>query len=134
MVIEHDCASVVNRYGLAVCRWDLDTFVALSTDDAVWQRPAVAPMAGHAQIRAFMDSQPPPAERVMRHVQGGIVVDVIDEDHARVSSQTTVYSAPPGPLPVPIALPDMVVEYEDKMVRTPEGWRIRRRDTTVVFV
>jgi hypothetical protein len=27
----------------------------------------------------------------------------------------------------------MVVEYEDEMIRTPNGWRIQRRDTTVVF-
>ena len=118
---------------MAVCRWDLDTFVALFTPDAVWQRPGVPPLRGHAEIRAFMESQPAPAERVMRHVQGGVVVDVIDAGHARVHSQTTVYSAPPGPLPAPSAVPAMVVEYDDEMVRAGDDWLIDRRDTVVVF-
>jgi len=133
VVIEHDCASVANRYGLAVCRWDLDAFVALFTEEAVWQRPGVPPMRGHPDIRAFMENQPSSHERVMRHVQGGIVVDFVDQDRAHVNSQTTVYSASPGPLPAPSAIPAMVVEYEDEMIRTPNGWRIQRRDTTVVF-
>jgi hypothetical protein len=131
--IEHECASVVNRYGLAVCRWDLDGFVSLFTPDAIWQRPGVAPLVGHTAIRSFMDSQPGPDDRVMRHVQGGVVVDVVDDHCARVYSQTSVYSAPKAPLPVASSVPAMVVEYEDRMVCAAERWLIARRDTTVVF-
>ena len=133
LTAQQDCADVVMRYALAVNRWDIETFTALFTPDATWQRPGNPPLVGHDAIRAFMASQPRPAERVLRHVNGGVLVDVVDPDTAAVWSHTTVYEGPPGELPVVVEGPDMVVEYVDRMVRGDDGWRIARRDTTVVF-
>ena len=48
--------------------------------DAVWQRPESAAMQGHAEIRAYMESQP--RDRVLRHVNGASWAEVIDSDHA----------------------------------------------------
>jgi len=132
LAIRSACTDLITRYAMAVNAWDLDAFVALFTEDAVWQRPGVAPYHGHAEIRAFMESQP--TDRVLRHVNGGVLVEVVDADHATAWSQTTVYEAhPAGPLPAAMTGPDMVVEYRDQLVRTPQGWRFARRDTTVVF-
>lgn len=64
------------------------TLVVLFAPDAVWLRPATDPMIGHAAIRAFMEAQP--TDKVMRHVNGGILGEAIDGDHARAWSQTTV--------------------------------------------
>jgi uncharacterized protein (TIGR02246 family) len=129
---ERACADVVTRYAMAVNGWDLDAFVALFTDDAVWQRPAFPEMKGHAAIRAFMASQP--TERVLRHVNGGILANLIDEATASVWSQTTVYESPGSQaLPAPLSGPDMIVEYRDHMVKAGDHWLIARRDTTVVF-
>lgn len=130
---ERACERLVMRYALAVNSWDIEAFVGLFTPDAIWQRPANPPLVGHAAIQAFMEGQP--AGRTLRHVNGLCLVTVADSgDRATASSQTTVYdTAARAGLPVPLAGPDMVVEYEDVIVRTAAGWRFARRDTTVVF-
>ena len=127
------CADLVARYASAVNRWDLDAFVALFTSDAVWQRPKCAPMTGHAEIHAFMSSLP--TDRVLRHVNGAVLVDVQDESHASGWSQTTVYDVK-GTRTVPAVgtVPDMVVEYVDNYRKVDGQWLFARRDTTVVFV
>ena len=133
LVAQQACTDVVTRYAVAVNAWDLDAFVSLFTPDAVWQRPRFPELRGHAAIRAFMDSLPTPAERVLRHVNGGVLVELIDDTTATVWSQTTVYeSGPVAELPAPLKA-DLVVEYRDRMVKIEGAWLISRRDTTQVF-
>jgi uncharacterized protein (TIGR02246 family) len=123
---------VVTRYARAVNQWDLDAFVALFTEDAVWQRPGTDELRGHRAIRAFMESQP--TERVLRHVNGGCLVEPVDQTRARAWSQTTVYEVlGTTGVPAPLAGPQLVVEYDDQLVVVSGRWRIARRDTTVVF-
>ena len=132
MLIERACERVVALYAEAVNRKDIDAFVNLFTTDAVWQRPAVPAMNGHGEIRAFMESQP--KGRVLRHVNGHAIITVKGPDSASGISTTTVYDwIADHPLPAPLSKPDMVVEYFDQYVKTPEGWRIARRDTFQVF-
>ena len=129
---ERACAEVIVRYAIAVNEWDLDAFVGLFAEDGVWERPSSPPMCGRAAIRAFMVSQP--TERVLRHVNGGLLVEVLDERTATAWSQTTVYESPPAEsLPAPLSGPDMVVEYRDRLSKVDDRWLIARRDTTVVF-
>lgn len=131
---ERACERLVALYACAVNDWNLDAFVALFTPDAVWQRPGVPALHGHAEIRAFMESQPS-ANRVLRHVNGLCLVTVAEDGQsARSISQTTVYDVMwSGNLPAPLPGPDMVVEYRDHMVKHDGAWRIARRDTTQVF-
>lgn len=135
LLVKQACLEVVTSYARAVNDWDIDAFVDHFTPDGVWRRPGDHVMAGHDQIRAFMDSQPVPGpDRTVRHVNGGVDVDVIDGDHAAVWSQTTVYDgAGTDVLPAPMDGPTLIVEYRDQMVRTDDGWRLRERNTTVVF-
>jgi ketosteroid isomerase-like protein len=132
MLIEHACARLVAQYADAVNRIDLDTFTALFTPDAVWQRPGQKPLVGQAAIRAFMQARPSP--RVLRHVSSPALIEAIDADHARGASQTVCYEKlTDAPYPIPGSIPSMVVDYRDEYVRTAGGWRIARRDTSVVF-
>ena len=133
LLAERACERLVMRYALAVNDWDLDAFTALFAQDAVWRRPEVAPLTGHAQIRAFMESQP--SDRTLRHVNGLCLVEVADDGaSARAVSQTTVYAtSPAGPPPAKLSGPDMVVEYRDRIIRQGDVWLFVRRDTTVVF-
>ena len=129
---ERACERLVTRYALAVNDWDIDAFVSLFAPDAVWQRPGVQPLNGHGEIRGFMKSQP--TKRILRHVNGLCLVDVIDADNARCISQTTVYDTHgPATIPAPQGAPDMVVEYRDKLVRRDGEWYFAERNTTVVF-
>jgi len=126
------CADLVTRYCRAVNAWNLDDFTALFAEDGVWLRPGEIPMNSRAEIRAFMETQP--VERVLRHVNGAVHVEVVDADHARAWSQTTVYeTSGTTRIPAPLAGPAMVVEYSDEHVRRNGVWMIARRDTTVVF-
>ncbi|MBA3055301.1 MAG: nuclear transport factor 2 family protein [Sphingomonadales bacterium] len=130
---ERACERLVALYALAVNDWDIDAFVSLFVPDAVWQRPKVPAMNGHADIRAFMEGQS--RERTLRHVNGLCVVTVAEDGQSATSiSQTTVYDTPVrGEFPVKLIEPDMVVEYRDIIVRRGGEWRFARRDPPVVF-
>ena len=132
---ERACERLMARYALAVNEWDIDTFVSLFTPDAVWQRPHVPALNGHAEIRAFMEQQPSKEGRTLRHVNGLCLVTVADDGLSATSySQTTVYDTPQtGTLPVPLNGVDMVVEYRDRLVKVGDEWLFARRDTTQVF-
>lgn len=130
--IEMLCMRTVNRYAVAVGERDHGTFASLFTEDGVWQRPGQEPMHGRAQIRAFMDRVP--ATTLIRHVNGSIHVDVIDDDHARGISYTTVYNwEEHGGGIAPMTGPDYVVEYRDRFRRVGDAFLIERRDTSIVF-
>ena len=131
---ERACERLIAEYALAVNDWDIDRFVSHFTPDAVWQRPHVPALNGHAEIRAFMETLDVPS-RTLRHVNGLCVVTVAnDGQSATAISQTTVYDTPQrGKLPVPVVGVDMVVEYRDRLVKVDGHWRFARRDTTQVF-
>jgi limonene-1,2-epoxide hydrolase len=132
LIIKQTCIEVVTRYAEAVNDWDIDAFVGLFGEDAIWQRPGQPPLRGHSEIRGFMEAQP--VDRVLRHVNGGVRVEVLGAERTRVWSQTTVYDTlGTTQIPAPLAGPDMIVEYRDEHVLFNGDWRIARRDTTVVF-
>lgn len=130
--IEALCTRTVNRYAIAVGERDYDTFAKLFTEDGVWQRPGSAAMHGREQIRAFMEGLP--ASTLVRHVNGTIRVDVIDETAARGISYTTVYNCEHYTSGIaPMRGPDYVVEYRDRFTRVSDEWLIAVRDTTIVL-
>jgi len=127
------CTELVTRYCLAVNRWDLDAYLSVWTDDGVWQRPVGASMQGRAEIRTFMESMP--RNRVLRHINGCNLVEVVDEDHATGWSQTVVYeTVGTTETPAQLQLPTMVVEYVDHFERRGRDWLIARRDTSWIFL
>ena len=100
---------------------------------AVWQRPNVPALDGRGEIRAFM-AERNNLERVQRHVNGAVQVIVHDENNASIRSQCTVFSHNRATeLPAPLTGTKMVVEYQDRAVRTDTGFKFKRRDTLVVF-
>jgi len=127
------CRDLSDRYALAVNTNDVDAFVALFAEDAVWERPGMA-MHGPAEIRAFIAGQFGQARHV-RHLNGHCVVDVIDADTGQVRSATTVYEMrDTGEAVVSLPPPALIAEYETTMVRVGEAWRIRRHKASVRFI
>ena len=132
LLIEQECRDLTARYADACNRWNLDDFIAVFTEDAVWQRPEKPPMNGHGEIRAFMETVP--TDRVMRHINGHALITADSESTAHGISTTTVYTTRgTRDIPAPIEGVEMIVEYRDQFEKTPAGWLIARRDTTVVF-
>ena len=135
LIAKQACAELITRYAIAVNDWNLDAFVDLFHEDAEWHRPGDHIMRGREEMRAYLLSQPqPPAERTLRHVNGGILIEVTDDNNATAWSQTTVYdTGPSATLPAAMVGPDMVVEYCDRLVRRDGRWRLMLRSTTQVF-
>jgi uncharacterized protein (TIGR02246 family) len=132
LLVKQACVELVTRYSQAVNSWDIDAFVALFAEGAVWQRPGQPPLQSRGEIRSFMETQP--VDRVLRHVNGGVRVEVLDPQHTQVWSQTTVYDTPgTTEIPAPLLGPDMIVEYLDDQILCDGEWLIARRNTTVVF-
>ena len=123
------------RYLKHVDRREFDEAVALFTPDADWQSHGVRLRGREAlldALHAALDTG------TIRHVMSNAVVTVSDADHAVLHDYHTLYytdaaefETAPGPLPFegPHRLTDSRVE----LVRTPEGWRIARNDSLIVF-
>lgn len=127
------CIDLVNRYAQAVNDHDVETFVGLFAADGEWARPGMV-MRGQGEIRAFIALRFTPAYPV-RHVNGGVVVDRVGPDEARVRSITCVFDA--ARMVDGKALmtsPAYLAEYDDRIRRIDGAWRIQRRDTTVTFI
>lgn len=67
-----------------------------------------------------------------RHLVANLVVTPLSASEASCRAYATVYRVrgsgpqPPTP-PVTCAGPESIVEYEDRLAHTDEGWRIERR-------
>ncbi len=116
---------------------DLDEYLTLFADDAVWampDNPAVGMVAnekrGHVEIRAGAEErrasglQGPGTDS--RHVLTTISVDVESDDHATVRSYFMFY----GSTSTQPVLRTMG-QYDDVLVRGANGWQLQHRVITV---
>jgi hypothetical protein len=90
---------------------------------------------GEAELLEAYADQP---ALLVRHLNGGTVITVLDEDHATGVTYYLAYRHDGGgeavELPVPLGQPFSVGEWHDRFVRTPAGWRLASRETRRVFV
>ncbi|WP_038207181.1 nuclear transport factor 2 family protein [Xenophilus azovorans] len=130
--IQTACAMLVAHYGHLADQREHRAFAELFAPDGEWIRPGMH-MRGRDEIFSFMDARP--AQAFTRHVVGSIYIEPIDADHAHGLSYTTVYRERnfQGKLPVPLAQPEMVVDYRDEYLRLQGRWYIRKRHATVIF-
>lgn len=131
-VLKAQCVEFLETVRRAADDGDAARFGACFLADGVWQRPGVEPLVGSEAITAFLSRRPP--DRTTRHVTGGVIVESVSPGHAVVCSQVVLYGGRlTDALPIPISGPEKVFEYRDRLQRTPDGWRIAERVTTVVF-
>lgn len=86
-------------------------------------------LEGRAAIREAGAARPP--AMLTRHITTDVLVDVLDEGHARATSYVTAYVLPAGGSD--LGLPAVVGEYEDEFERTDEGWKFASRAFTPVL-
>lgn len=131
--IERACERLSIAYARHVDLDEHEAFVELFADDAVLVLGRS--FDGKAAIRRSMGRRR--ADLRSRHVLTNVLVDVVDEDHARGITYLTLYrhigpeSSQPGP--IAHARPAAVGEYLDEFVRTPAGWRFARREISLAF-
>lgn len=125
--IEADVARLVHEYVWANDARDWQKCASLYTEDAVFRRPSGGdPVVGRAAILTSFTARPP---RAQRHVMANTLVEVVSETEARVKSVIVLYMGDmvEEGLPAQDARSPLIGTFEDRVVRTPEGWRFAER-------
>ena len=127
--IEQDCERLIKQYVNLNDAQDWPAVTALYTEDARFARPSKPGefVEGREAILASFLARP---ARAQRHVIANTVVEVEDADHARAFSVIVLYmgdAADDGGLPVQDSKSPLVGTFNDRLVRTPEGWRFAER-------
>jgi ketosteroid isomerase-like protein len=134
LLIERACGRLVTQYCHFVDHGEAARVGELFTEDGVWASPETTMTGREAIVRGFQRRQDNTA-RISRHVCENLLVEVIDADTATGVVYLTLYrhDGEPGAPTAPAQAPAIVGEYRDRFVRTPEGWRIQRRDVVASF-
>ncbi|PCD03239.1 hypothetical protein COC42_02140 [Sphingomonas spermidinifaciens] len=121
--IEWDCTRLVSLYATLNDEGRWAEVAALYAEDGVMTRPTApdVPIEGRAAVLASFEGRPP---RVTRHICSNIVIDVEDADHASGASVMLLFTAFGPPL---------VGNFDDRFVRTGEGWRFAERRGSLTF-
>ena len=133
--IESECQRLVHRYYHHVDHYEYEQAVALFTPDVDWIALGVK-LDGRDEILQGLYGGL--GAGTIRHVLSNIVVDVIDENHAKGRVYGTLYSSPDIRSDQHDGLiafegPTQIVDGRDEYTRTDEGWRISKRRGNAVF-
>lgn len=129
MAVEDEIRRTLNAYCRLLDERDLDELMRrVYLPDAVDDRRRGTPLKGHPEIRAYFARA---FEHVAStaHLLSNVDIEVsADGNTATAYSRVTAYHWLFGGEPVREA--DFVVlgTYDDELVRTDDGWRIRRRE------
>lgn len=133
LAIERECEKLMVAYARGVDFRDYDNVASLFSDDGVLD--VGNRLEGRAAIQAALSRRP--YELRSRHVLTNLFVDVVDRDTARGICYLTLYRhLGPESLergPVELERPAAVGHYEDRFVRTADGFRIARRTLHLAF-
>lgn len=131
--IREACTELSIAYARAADFRDYEAFVDLFAEDGVLDTGRA--LTGKSEIRKAMSRRPD--ELKSRHVLTNIFIDVISPDAARGISYLTLYRhIGPESLegqPIEFDGPAAVGHYEDRFVRTAEGFRFARRKLHLTF-
>lgn len=122
--IEWECTRLINLYANLndQARWE--EAAALYSEDGLMTRPTApdAPIVGREALLASFLARPP---RTSQHVCANIVIDVESETEARGYSAILLFASKDGP--------PLVGTYNDRFVKTGEGWRFSERRGGLTF-
>src|SRR4030095_11954268 len=133
MAIERECEQLMIAYARGVDFRDYDNVASLFTENGILD------VGNPLQGRAAIAEAPPrrPSDLRSRHVLTNLFVDVVDRDTARGICYLTLYRhVGPESLqrePVELESPAAVGHYEDRVARTPDGFRIAQRKLHLAF-
>lgn len=129
-IIEYDCTKLSIAYARHVDFKEYDQFVELFAEDGELNTTGKA-VKGREKITKAMARRPQGLRS--RHVLTNIYIRVIDEDHADGLSYLSLYRHTGEGLdaedqsPRIISGPAFIGHYEDRFIRTEEGWRFASR-------
>jgi hypothetical protein len=133
LVIERECEQLMIAYARGIDFRDYDNVASLFTEDGVLD--VGTELSGRAAIQTALSQRP--YELRSRHVLTNLFVDVVSADFARGICYLTLYRhSGPESLergPVELERPAAVGHYQDRFVRTPDGFRIEQRTLHLAF-
>lgn len=135
MQIERACERLVYAYCHVIDHGEAARVADLFAPDGVW-RSTEAARNGRPAIAAAFQARQDNTSRISRHVCSTVLIDVIDADAARGLTYVTLYrhDGRSGRAAAPLdELPEIVGEYRDTFVRTPEGWLFSTREVVTAF-
>ena len=136
MLDERAITKVMHDYTRFVDFGQAEHISELFADDGVWEGPGVVLEGGQA-IHRFFAERAGVTRRTSRHVITNIAIEHEGHDEATALSYLINFrhdSRGAVHLPVPAGHPKYVGEYNDRFVRTAQGWRFQRRVFTNTFL
>ena len=131
MAIEQACTRLATAFHVHIDAFEHDALLSLFAPDAVWVHPMAGVLTGHRDFKAYLDSKS--TKPTAMHITSNILIEVIDEDHAKGRVYYTFYYDGEGRDPAPVEGPMAVGRYQDDYVRTAEGWKFSRREPKNIF-
>lgn len=129
-----ECQGLVTAFAYYVDSFQGDKVVELFTPDGTFERKGEV-LRGHNEIRAAQQRRT--RETVVRHVCAPSHIEVIGAQRARGTTYFQIFrgshpeGAPTGVLPMPE--PEVLGQFEDEFLLTPDGWKIQARRARGVF-
>jgi ketosteroid isomerase-like protein len=135
LLIERACSRLVLLAAAHADHHRAAEFAALFAPDALLSRPNAEALHGREAIREAYAQRP--ASRISRHVVTNICVDVLSTTEARAISTVLLWAGSaddePGPRGRPAQAGQVLGEFDDRFVLTPEGWRIVARQASFLL-
>jgi hypothetical protein len=130
--IEQACARLVTAFHVHIDAFEHDAVLNLFASDAVWVHPMAGTLRGHAAFQAYLDSKSTKPQAM--HITTNILIDVLDENHAKGRAYYTFYYDGEGRAPAVLDVPMAVGQYRDEFIRTEQGWKFSFREPKNVFM
>ena len=133
--IEWDVQKTLRQYYHYVDQREYEKAAALFTPDLDWEVMGLRVESLEAMLDALQNSL---GSDTIRHILTNAIVTVIDEDHASATTYCTFYYT----AGVRIEDQDDPLEFEGphrtsdgyvELVRTPDGWKIAKRRSQLIF-
>ena len=129
--IERACEKLSIAYARHIDFREYDAFADLFTEDGELQVQGSL-LKGREAMMGFLTGRP--ANRRSLHIFTNIWTNVLDANHAEGITYLSLFRADQdGDRPAKVPGPMMAGYYTDKFARTEKGWRIARRDGTILF-
>jgi ketosteroid isomerase-like protein len=132
LAIEQACARLVTAFHVHIDAFEHDAVLSLFAPDAVWVHPMAGTLRGHKEFQAYLDSKSTKPQAM--HITTNILIEVVDENHAKGRCYYTFYYDGEGRDPAVLETPMAVGQYRDEFIRTEDGWKFSFRHPKNVFM
>jgi len=126
---ELEIRNVIGKFAHLADSGDLVEYVSLMTDDGVWAHPTLGTRTGRDDILAGAQERREGGKKSggrFRHMVTTQWVEFDDDDHASSHLYWILLNATNSP---PVV--QNTGRYDDELRRTPEGWKLARRDIVI---